>query len=275
MKLIKRLFNFYIDASIHVALAVFCLLEITALLLSISINQNLAYFIFFGTIACYNFIKYGVEAKKYILVANKYHKSIQIVSLIALLFAAYFAYFLNVEVWYGIATLVIFTGLYALPVLPSARNLRSFGGLKIFMVAIVWAGTTVVLPVLSSDMHTITWDVWIESFQRFIMVLVLLVPFEIRDLEYDAPELNTLPQKYGVSTTKTVASLCILVFFFCTYLKDEITTLDSLAKGILFLALGVFMYCTRREQSKYFASFWVEAIPIFWLGIVYALVALT
>ncbi|MCK0156174.1 hypothetical protein MWU65_03225 [Cellulophaga sp. F20128] len=275
MKLIKRLFNFYIDASIHVALSVFCLLEITALLLNVSINQNLAFFIFFGTIACYNFIKYGVEAKKYVLVANKYHKSIQLVSVVALIIAGYFASFLNIEVWYGIAVLLVFIAFYALPVLPNARNLRSFGGLKIFMVAIVWAGTTVILPVLSSDMHVITWDVWIESFQRFIIVLVLLVPFEIRDLAFDAPELHTLPQKFGVSNTKTVASLCVLVLFFSTFLKEEVTKLDSIAKGILFLALGVLMYFTRRVQSKYFASFWIEAIPIFWLGIVYVLVALT
>lgn len=268
----KQFFNFYLDASIHVALAVFCFLEITALILNISIDQNLAFFIFFGTIACYNFIKYGVEAEKYILVANKYHKSIQIVSIIALLIALYFAYFLSVKVWYGIAALALFIGLYALPVLPKARNLRSFGGLKIFMVAIVWAGATVVLPVLSSNLHAITWDVWIETFQRFLIVLVLIVPFEIRDLVYDAPDLNTLPQKYGIANTKIFASLCILVFFFSNLLKDELSTLESVAKGILFLALGIFMYYTRRKQTKYFASFWIEAIPIFWLLLIYLIV---
>jgi len=78
MKLLLRFFNFYLDASIHVALAVFSLVYVTTITLNISINSHLIYFIFFGTIVCYNFIKYGVEADKYFLVANPYHKNIQI-----------------------------------------------------------------------------------------------------------------------------------------------------------------------------------------------------
>ena len=268
MKLVKRIFNFYLDASIHVAASVFCLLEITAIILNITINQNLAYFCFFSTIACYNFIKYGVEAKKYILVANKYHKNIQVFSLIALGFAVYFSFYLHKHVWYCMGALAVFTGLYALPVLPKAKNLRSFGALKVFMVALVWAGVTVLLPVLSANMG-ITKDVWIETFQRFLIVLVLLMPFEIRDLKYDSPALKTIPQRFGVIHTKIATGIVVLAFFFVTYLKNKITLLDLVVKGVLFISFGFLVLYTQGKQGKYFASFWVEAFPIFWFVIVY------
>ncbi len=266
----KQFFNFYLDASVHVAFAVFCLLKITELLLNISINHNLMYFIFFGTIACYNFIKYGVEAEKYILVANRYHKSIQILSFIALGITVYLGFFLSIKVWYGIAILMFLVGLYTLPVLPKAKNLRSYGWLKIFIVAIVWAGVTVLLPVLSVNMR-LDVDIWVEIFQRFLVVLILLVPFEIRDLAYDSPSLRTIPQRFGVIHTKLATGLVVLVFFFSTWLKETITHLDLIAKGILFLSFGFLMLYTKGKQTRYFASFWVESIPIFWLMVIYIL----
>ena len=52
-----------------------------------------------------------------------------------------------------------------------------------------------------------------------------------------------------------------------TFLKDDIGSKELFLKGILYLTLGIVMFTTKRKQSKYFASFWIEAIPIFWLVI--------
>jgi len=266
MKLFKHVFNFYLDASIHVAFAVFTLVHVTVLTLKIPYDNHLAWFLFFGSICCYNFIKYGIEAEKYIKVANQYHKNIQIFSFIAAIFGTYHAYFLPWDIWHGLLILVFLTGLYALPVLPNSKNFRSLGGLKIFIVALVWAGSTVVLPYLSYG-NSFPWDLWIETLQRFLFVLILLIPFEIRDLKYDHIGLKTLPQRYGVARTKIIGSFMILFFFFITFLKDNLTPLELIGKGILFLLLGSLMFLTKRNQSKYFASFWVEGIPAFWLAL--------
>ncbi|WP_339712087.1 hypothetical protein [uncultured Kriegella sp.] len=270
MRNLKHLFDFYIDASIHVALAVYSLLWVSSCFFDIAVDNYLGGFVFFGTIACYNFMKYGVEAHKYILVASRYHKNIQFFSLLCLGIALYFAFFLHVEVLLVLGVLSLLIGLYTLPVLPGTKNLRSFGGFKIFLVALVWAGTTVLLPVLMVDMN-ISCDVIIEIMQRFILVLILLVPFEIRDLKFDAPELNTLPQRYGVTRTKIFGAFATLPFFFLTLFKDDISQLEAVSRGVMFLALGSMIFITRRNQSKYFASFWVEGIPIFWAILLWGL----
>ncbi len=266
MKWLKRIFDFYLDASIHVAFALYALLQLTFQTLNISPNYHLSFFVFFGSISCYNFIKYGVEAEKYVLVANPYYRGIQLLSISALGFALYHGYFLNVEVCLGVVGLVLLTGLYALPVLPKAKNLRSWAGAKIFVVALVWAGTTVLLPVLSVE-QSVSWDNSVALFQRFVLTLILLIPFEIRDLAYDQPELRTIPQRYGVTNTKIFGGLATLVFFFSTFLKDNLSLEELVLNGILFLVLGSMIFITKRHQSKYYASFWVEAIPIFWYGL--------
>ena len=263
MNWLKYIFHFYLDASIHVAISVFAFIEITCVFFGLSRDNHISYLAFFGTIACYNFVKYGVEAKKYLLAANRYHKNIQVFSFIAGIFAIYHACFVSFDTWVGIAILSILTSLYAIPLLPNTKNLRNLGGLKIFVVALVWAGATVVLPVIAAN-KTMGWDVGVEGVQRFLMVLILMVPFEIRDLEYDDPALKTLPQRYGYVNTKIYGFFGVLVFFFLTFLKDQLTYLEVISKGIIFLTLGIFMFITKRKQSKYFSSFWVEAIPIFW-----------
>ncbi|MEJ1223040.1 hypothetical protein [Sediminicola sp. 1XM1-17] len=263
MKWLKRFFDFYLDASIHVALAVFAMLKVSCLILNIPMDHNLSYFLFFGTIVGYNFVKYGVEAKKYLLVANSYHKNIQLFSFVAFFVAIYHFWFLNYDAWRCIGVLVLLTAMYAIPFLPKARNLRSLGGFKIVVVAIVWAGATVHLPVLANS-GDLTWDVWVEAIQRFLFVLVLMVPFEIRDLKYDEPDLRTLPQLIGFIRTKMIGTLGAFLFFWLLFLKDHISNLDALSKGFGLFMLGLLMLFTQRRQTAYFSSFWVEALPIFW-----------
>lgn len=266
MKIWKGVFDFYLDASVHVAFAVLSLVWVTAYTLNISLELHLPWFLFFGTIVCYNFVKYGVEAKKYVLVANRYHKNIQILSFISAGIMLYHSYYLNASVWFGILILALVSACYAIPILPKAKNLRSWGGFKIFIVALVWMGATVLLPVLAVEQE-FAWDVKVVAFQRFLFVLILLIPFEIRDLQYDDIELRTLPQRYGVANTKVIGSFMVVVFFFSTFLKDQISIIDVVSKGILFLVLGSLMYATKRKQSNYFASFWVEGIPVFWYAV--------
>ena len=56
--LFKKIIDFYIDSSIHVALAAYAFIRITILLLNISYEESVAYFGFYGTITAYNCIKY-------------------------------------------------------------------------------------------------------------------------------------------------------------------------------------------------------------------------
>ena len=263
MTIIKKIFDFYLDASIHVALAIFSLVHVTALTLNINVSLELYFFIFFGSISCYNFVKFGVEAEKYILVANTYHKNIQFFSFGCLLVAGYQLFFLSERVFIGLFILAAITGLYALPVLPKNKNFRSFSGLKILIVAAVWAGATVMLPAISV-LDDISWNVKVEALQRFLFVLILLVPFEIRDLKYDSATLKTLPQRVGVKGAKMIGYSWTILFYAATFLKTDLDTAHIIVKTILFLVLMLMIFKTKLDQQKYFSSFWVEAIPLFW-----------
>ena len=266
MRTLKFIFDFYLDASIHVSLAVVSLAGITFYLLGIPWDFLLLGFIFFGSIVCYNFVKFGVEAHKYLIVSNAYHRSIQIFSFLSFVLALYFLVQLGPRVWAVVAILGILSTLYAVPMLPDAKNLRSLGGFKIYIVALVWTGFTVLLPILDVGLP-MTWDLGVLFAQRFILVLILMLPFEIRDLRWDDKSLKTLPQVIGSKRTQLLGLLFIAAFFLLTFLKDHVTSHEILLRLVLVFFLALMFSFDQRRQPKYFASFWVEGIPILWLGL--------
>ncbi|WP_345275858.1 hypothetical protein [Litoribaculum gwangyangense] len=144
------------------------------------------------------------------------------------------------------------------------HNLRSIGGLKIYIIALVWCGVTVFLPLIETD-YAIDYDVIIVAVQRFLYVVVLMLPFEIRDLRYDSLKLATIPQKIGVNQTKIFGSLLLIIFFFLEFFKDQ-TGVDAIS--ILFLLTLItflFLLFSKMERGKTYSAFWVEALPILWL----------
>ena len=95
--------------------------------------------------------------------------------------------------------------------------------------------------------------------------MVLLLPFEIRDLKYDSLKLATLPQQIGVKETKVVGCLLLIAFYFLEFFKDDINaTAISISLIVTFITVLLLIF-SRKKQSKYYSSFFVESIPIWWL----------
>lgn len=270
MKMFKQVFDFYINASIHVALAVASMTWITYLKLGVPVDSNLLCFVFFASITGYNFVKYFGLAKFHHRRLAGWLQSIQIFSLISFLLLLYFALQLPLTILFYIAIFGCVTFLYAVPFLPKhifvdkQKNLRSIGGLKVYVIATVWAGVTLFLPLLN-DGQPIDMDVWLTAFQRFILVIALMLPFEIRDLQYDSLKLSTIPQKIGIKKTKVIGLLLMILFFLLEFFKDTINQNEIIISVIIMVVVMLFLMFSKTNQTKYYSSFWVESVPIIWL----------
>ena len=262
MNLLKKIFNFYINSSIHVALAVCAFSYITIIEFSLSISFSLLGFILFASITGYNFVKYAPLAKFHHKSLNPSLRSIQIFSLFCFFVMIFFAVKLSLNLLIYIGIFALLTFFYTIPILKN-KNLRALLSLKIFVVALVWAGVTVLIPLLDIE-FIIGYDQWISFFQRFFIVIVLTIPFEIRDLTYDSQGLGTFPQRMGIRTSKIIGILILMLILVLEFFKDVISHDHLISLYIFCLISGIFLLLTKKEQSKYFASFWVESIPIFW-----------
>lgn len=270
MHIVTRFFQFYIDASVHVAFAVVALYLITIKDLNSFANWYLVGFLFSATIVCYNFIKYGVEAGKYLIVSKPAHKSIQIFSFIASLFSVFFFFVISPILWCYVIVFTLISALYAIPFLPHSKNLRSLGGLKIFLVAFIWMGFSFILPVIENGTPTAS-ATFLMGLKRFLLVLILILPFEIRDLKYDDEKLRTVPQRLGIAQTKRVGYHLILVYYLLGLLVKPIALRDVIFSSIVCLVLVFAIYNTTENRSDYYTSFWVESIPMIMLVFSYVL----
>jgi len=254
-----------------VALSVYALCWITLLEFSITYDETVLYFVFYATITGYNFIKYFGLAKFHHRSLANWLKIIQIFSAVCFVLMCFYAFKLsNKTLWYLIGFGAV-TFLYAIPFLPKKiflddqKNLRSISGLKIYVIALVWSGVSVIIPLVNNDFSVLKTDVLITITQRFLLVMVLMLPFEIRDLKYDSLKLATLPQKIGVKETKVVGCLLLIAFYFLEFFKDNINaTLISISLIVTFITIMLLIFSSK-NQNKYYSSLFVESIPIWWL----------
>lgn len=270
MTILKQILNFYINSSIHVALAVFSMSWITLKDFNLPYDANVLYFIFYASITGYNFVKYFGMAKFHHRSLTTWLKLIQMFSLVCFILMCYYGLKLQEKTMLYIAGFGLITFLYAIPFLPNRlfvdeqNNLRSITGLKVYVIALVWSGVTVFLPLLNANYH-ISEDVIITGLQRFVFVIMLMLPFEIRDLRYDSLRLSTIPQQIGIKGTKIMGVLLGVLCFVLEFFKNEIQPGEVMALLVTTLILILFLMFSKKEQGKYYCSFWVEGLPILWL----------
>ncbi|MFV8327451.1 hypothetical protein [Flavobacterium sp. ZS1P14] len=263
MKIFKHLLNFYINSSIHVGLSCYALVRMTQHMFHISCDEPIANFVFFGTIVGYNFVKYDALARAKKLKMRKELKIIAGFSFFALILVGFYFFQLQRITQIVAVAFLSITLLYTLPFFPNRKNARNWAGVKIYIVALCWVGATLVLPILNAGV-SIALDFYLKCMQRFILIFVLVLVFEIIDLANDDPHLQTVPQQIGVKRTKILGSLLLIPFYFLEFLKSNFDENQLIVNLVLVIMISLFLLFANEKRSKYYTSFWVESIPIVW-----------
>ena len=267
MQAFLKLFDFYIFANIHVAFATFSLTKIT--LLTVGNQQNeVPLFVLFSTILAYNFIRlYRKSAIKSWFSNWIEENSIKIIllSVFSMVMMCYLAFQLETKAILSLAPFVIMTLFYVIPmgrVFASNVSLRTVAGIKIFIIAFCWAGVTVIFPLLNYD-SAISFDMLLIFVQRFLFVIAITIPFDLRDLSHDGDDLKTLPQLIGISKSKKLGLLLLMLFLGLEFFISDVNQL-RVTFIIAFISL-LFLIRSNTNQNKYYSAFFVESIPIIWL----------
>lgn len=263
MKLLQRILNFYLNSSMHVALSCYALVRITFHVFHIQYDKPMALFVFFGTIVGYNFVKYDALVRVKKKPIGNLLKIIAFLSLVSFALVGYYFFQLKRITQMVSFGIFVITALYTLPFFPNRRNARNWAGVKIYIVAVCWVGATLVLPLINAGIP-FSPDFFIKCIQRFILVFVLILIFEILDLANDDPHLQTVPQKIGVTRTKMLGLSLLVPFCLLELLISTFNYKDLFINMIMVAILSLFIVFANVNRSKYYTSFWVEAVPIFW-----------
>lgn len=256
---LRKTADFLIYSNLVIASAVACFTLQTALFFpeSTSLQEEFSVLNFISTFVLYNlqrlyYASHENTEDRY----NWYNRNRRLIfTLIVLLlisFANHLYYFFTSHPDYLIAyaILALLSVFYFLPPL----RLRRYGVLKPFIIALVFAGAGILLPLYS----TISTGLLIYALGQFCFIAGLCLLFDIKDKEHDTVlGLATLPVKYGIKITKWICLLLFLapalvsLFYFSEFLVAELCV-----SGVS----SLFCLLAGRRMHTYFYYFLVDGL---------------
>ena len=269
MKWIKLLLDIYVKGSIHVALSVFSMSSLSLLSLNKIIPESQLLMVFFASYVYYNLIKFAPVRFKGTNQPTIFWNWLKLSTLLSLLILLFLVKDLSKDSWFIFALSSFFGILYVQKeLLPISRE---NGWIKAFLVSLVWALVTAVLPFTLLNEDWFGLDIVLLFFSHFLWVLALLIPFEIRDMSVDKLMLPNLAQQLGVRKIKWVGYLSLILSIILWMLATDLGFYYQLAYFIFYFITAALIAGARIDRPQSYTSFWVEAIPIFLLVSVCAL----
>ena len=264
----NRIVLFCVNTNIFVSISTFSLYKVSELLLGFQ-NHEMGLFVFFSTLFAYNYMRVP-------LLSYTKHSSNRVIWLQNNKKFIYFLLFISgfCTIWLAVILGLKFLKLLILPVLISLiypllirinnkeYGLRKIPFVKIFLISFTWSYVTLLLPSLYYDFHV---DYFLISsfFQRFLFVIVISIPFDIRDLYYD--HIKTIPNTVGVYRSKLFAWFCLFLIdmlLIINIINHNITVPVFIGFFLFFELCSVVIYFTNNDQSSFFYSILVEGLSI-------------
>jgi hypothetical protein len=284
---LKRLFDFYVFGNLHIAFCALALTLTTQSFLRLSLRHELLVFVFCGTFFGYNLQRLpGVlqhnpipeEFKRHYW--NAQHRVLLgVLSILAgLAFAWSFSLlYLRSQVAALVPAALSFA--YAVPVIPTRRKwieLREIAGMKIFVIALTWACSCALLPVASVHHAGTPWlpagaVAWASVCS--MLIFSLTVPFDIRDLRYDAGRLMALPALVGVKTSIVLALAGLLVSDALVWFMWRRLRIGSISQAVAYsvwcVIASAFVYMSSPDRNEYYFSFWIDGLLLLLCGMIW------
>ena len=252
-------------ANVFIAVCSFAQVLLTYHLFPIPVNfDNNSYLVF--VLLC-TFLQYNVQRGYHVVNESNSnsprslwtirHKKTMLfalaISLIAVLFLCNKLSYLSIGIMVGAE--IISTLYYLQPF-----NLRRHGYIKPFLISFVWVISCSLVPLIENDLLT-THSLWFLVSQ-FVFISVLCMLFDIKDNQADyLSGVNTYANRFGVTSTKIICALLVIVGFTCFYIFQH--DIHSLILSIILrlLLLGTILYTNDHRHSFYF-YLWIDGLLI-------------
>jgi len=259
---LKKTTDLFIYGNYFIALCAALLLYETYILLDLPPSLFYTSLAFFSTLFTYNIdrlVAYKeiskVAAERQIWITR--HWRLMAVSAgISFIYLVICIFYIHWPVLVFIAHLGFISLAYSLPLVygkTNAHTLRSIKGLKIFLIAYVWAASTVLMPCLALSIPLFSKEVVLLFIERLLFIFIITLPFDIRDYKSDiASNVSTIPGMIGIRNTKLLAVGCMLVFMIIAILHYPFRTGIFWARIISAISTLYIVYKTEETHHEYY-----------------------
>ena len=251
--------RFFIYSNLWLALCASALCLCSELILE-DTNLKVTTFVFFATLFSYNF--QALLSLKTSIANNKKKWIQDNLNLVYFLLFSSIAIAAYISFDFNSKTLFL-TGILCFISLFYSFGLRSIPFIKIFLISISWTIGTVLLFIFESETTQFDPKALGVVIGRIFFVFALVIPFDIRDLQYDSKRLKTIPQIFGYHKARLIAILFLFAYFLITLLQYIYYQIDFnifLAILICCLISSALIYQANTKKPIFFFSFWIEGL---------------
>jgi 4-hydroxybenzoate polyprenyltransferase len=172
--------------------------------------------------------------------------------------------FVNVQFFLALLPLALITFFYSVPLIRinnRAFTLRDVPLLKIFLITGVWTCTTILLPLIQSNLIASRSQICLLLIERFLFVFSIAIQFDIRDMLADkSAGTKTLPVVIGKKTALKLSIATLLIFTVICIIQYTNLKMYFLIPAFLISGISTLIFIVDKKirQTKYFYDYLLD-----------------
>lgn len=276
-RIIRQSADFLLFSNIFVALCSVAQALVTYKLLHLKPDQSVLALLFCSTLALYNFSmllskpqqpkKSPFRRVRWIFSHYRLVITITIIAVISLLPITLFLSVPSLVLLFFLGVVAVTYNLPLFSINDKRFGLRNIPGLKLFLIALTWSFSCVLLPIVENSARGIInitlADTILLVAKRFLFIAALTIPFDIRDLFQDRNyNLKTIPVMLGERKAYIFCQFLLgmyigLLFFFTRKFDADFCSLT-----LTILLSGWLIFKSSLKKNEYYYFFYLDGILI-------------
>lgn len=276
-KYLRQTLDFLLFSNIFIAMCAVSQGMVTYWLLQVKPDEYVLGLLFCSTLALYNFSiliskpnkpeNSGFRRVRWIFSHYRLMISLTIISVVAIIPLSFFLSTSSRILLIGLGLISVSYNLPIFTIHDKRFSLRNIPGVKLFIIAMVWAGSCVILPILEIDGNnaaSITINETILLFsKRFLFIAAITVPFDIRDLFQDkSNELKTIPVIFGEKNSLLICQGLLAAYVFLLFTLTEKIDGDFFALSLTIILSGWLIFKSKWKKNEYYYFLFLDGTMI-------------
>lgn len=276
-KYLRQTLDFLLFSNLFIALCAVAQALVTYRLINTEPEMHVLAFLFFSTLAIYNFSillskpeKPAESSFRRVRWIFSHHRLTITLTIIAVMSLIPLGLFLHTSSKILMISLGIISVAYNLPLFSihdKRFGLRNIPGLKLFLIAMVWALSCVLLPILELETSILAGTTVNDSIllvtKRFLFIAAITVPFDIRDMYQDRnSDLKTIPVLLGEQKALWVCQGLLAIYILLLILFTERINGIFIGLTMTILLAGWLILKSKWEKNEYYYFFYLDGTMI-------------
>lgn len=272
-KCLRQILDLLLFSNIFIALCAVAQGLVTYQLLQIKPDKYVLGLLFFSTLALYNFSillskpeKPQNSTLRRVQWIFSHYRLMITLTIICVFSIIPLALFLSTSSKILLLSLALISMAYSLPLFTIEEKrfgLRNIPGIKLFLIAIVWALSVVLLPILEAEsnqgIQTSINDSILLISKRFLFIAAITVPFDIRDLFDDKlKELKTIPVLLGEKLALLICQAFLIIYLVLLFFFTKQFDSNFFGLALTIILTGWLIFKSKWKKNEYYYFLYLD-----------------